>query len=214
MLTLAGFCQNPDCTTQLFFESNDGESRHIAEMAHIIAANDKGPRADANVTPADRGAYDNLILLCANCHTKIDKAPDDFPDETIRAWKNDRAEALQRLFGVPLLQQRCEVLSFISPIMEENKVVLDTYGPGSDAKFDPESDIPAVWRVKMLRVIIPNNKRIIACLERNHELMTKPELKTLQAFRQHTQDLIERHLEGATGGQRYPATMNQMMQDD
>lgn len=209
----AGYCQNPNCMNQLFFESQDGEARHIAEMAHIFAANDKGPRADPNLTESERGDYQNLILLCANCHTKIDKSPDDYPDTLIRVWKRDRAETLELIFGVPLLSTRKDVLDFISKFLAENKVVLDTYGPGSDARFNPESDIPEIWSTKVLNVIVPNNKIVIACLEKNIELLTSNEKATLHEFRQHTQDLIARHLEGLSGGIRYPAGMNRMMLD-
>ena len=69
-------------------------------MAHIIAAGRKGPRANATVTQVDEGLYNNLILLCANCHTTIDKAPADFPDNMIREWKRKHVERINSLFGV------------------------------------------------------------------------------------------------------------------
>jgi len=72
-----GYCQRPECANPLFVDTGT-KSIHVAEMAHIIAASGKGPRADATVTQADKGSYDNLILLCGNCHTTIDKAPADF----------------------------------------------------------------------------------------------------------------------------------------
>ena len=56
-------------------------------MAHVFAAADDGPRANAELTEAERGRYDNLILLCPTCHTIIDKASDEYPDATILRWK-------------------------------------------------------------------------------------------------------------------------------
>ena len=73
-----GYCQRPECASRLFVDTGT-KNVHIAEMAHIIAASDDGPRADAKASAAEKGSYDNLILLCANCHTSIDKAPEDFP---------------------------------------------------------------------------------------------------------------------------------------
>lgn len=207
----AGYCQNPACTLQLFVETAKGDAVHFAEMAHIFAASDDGPRANAGLTEAERGAYENLILLCANCHTIIDKASDEYPDALISKWKRDRADHLAKLFGATQLPSRAEVRKAIEPLMMANKVVLDTYGPGTDARFNPESDAPEIWRRKVLSIIIPNNKRIAAMLDKNRDHMVADEPKTLEEFRQHTDDLIARHLEGITGGRFFPPAMNRMM---
>lgn len=77
-----GYCQNPGCNRALFVET-DTTKISVAEMAHIFAAQDDGPRANPELTEEERGAFANLILLCANCHTVIDKAPEAFPDSAI-----------------------------------------------------------------------------------------------------------------------------------
>jgi hypothetical protein len=45
----AGYCQNPTCYSQLFADAAR-QSFHIAEMAHICAANDGGPRASPDLS--------------------------------------------------------------------------------------------------------------------------------------------------------------------
>lgn len=207
----AGYCQNPACSHQLFVETTPGNSIHFAEMAHIFAANDGGPRSNPILSEAERGAYENLILLCANCHTMIDKAPDVYLDDRIMQWKRDRVDHLMALFGATQLLSRGDVFGIIEPLMATNKVTLDTYGPGSDARFNLESDAPEMWRRKILGVIIPNNKRILAILDKNRIHMINNETTTLEEFRQHIDDLIARHLEGITGGRLYPSAMNRMM---
>lgn len=210
----AGYCQNPACAQQLFVETAKGEPIHFAEMAHILAASDAGPRSSADLTEAERGSYDNLILLCANCHTIIDKAPDDYPDAMIKLWKRDRAERLAELFCVRTLSSRNDVRAAIEPLLAMNKVIFETYGPNSEAQFDLESELPTVWRRKMIGSIIPNNKRILAILDKNRGLMAGHESTTLEAFRQHIDDLIARHIAGADGGLRFPQAMDQMMVDN
>ncbi len=210
----AGYCQNPACAQQLFVETAKGEPIHFAEMAHIFAASDAGPRSNADLTEVERGSYDNLVLLCANCHTIIDKAPDDYLDAMIKLWKRDRAERLADLFGVRTLSSRNEVRAAIEPLLTANKVTFETYGPASEAKFDLESDLATVWRRKMLGSIIPNNKRVLAILDKNRGLMAGQEPTTLEAFRQHTDDLIARHVADADGGLRFPEAMDQMMVDN
>jgi hypothetical protein len=78
-----------------------GESNiHVAEMAHVFSASDEGPRADIRLSEAERGAYENLILLCPTCHAKIDKAEREFPDSLILKWKQQHKNKIQELFGV------------------------------------------------------------------------------------------------------------------
>ena len=52
-----GRCMNPNCQKELF--CNDGD---IIEKAHI----------DAYCQTADN-SFENLVLLCPNCHTNFDK---------------------------------------------------------------------------------------------------------------------------------------------
>ena len=210
----AGYCQNPDCARHLFENTATGEPIHFAEMAHILAASDEGPRANTDLSGADRGSYDNLILLCAICHTKIDKAPDDYTDAMIREWKRERAEQLAALFSVKALASRGEVRGVIEPLLLANKVTLETYGPGSEARFDLESDGAVVWRRKVLGGIIPSNKRILATLDVNRALMSEEERKVVEVFRQHTDDLIARHVADADGGERFPEAMERVMTGD
>ncbi|GJL97963.1 MAG: hypothetical protein DHS20C06_17800 [Hyphobacterium sp.] len=209
----AGYCQNPDCEMSLFTDLSSGEPIHFAEMAHIFAAGKSGPRSNSSLTDAEKGAYENLILLCANCHTLVDKAPNDFPDELISKWKTDRAERIASLFSIKSFSSRGEVRAEIEPLLETNKTILEIYGPNSEARFNPESDTPNVWRRKILSTIIPNNKRILAVLDKNRSLMSGDEIKTVEKFRQHTDDLIARHVANADGGIRFPPKMNQLMED-
>ncbi|MFJ7041877.1 HNH endonuclease [Streptomyces sp. NPDC101112] len=73
-----GYCGNPKCRTYLFPNDLDVD---FAELAHIIPASPAGPRGvPLSDVPAEaRAHHRNLILLCANCHTTIDKAPDPYP---------------------------------------------------------------------------------------------------------------------------------------
>ena len=52
----AGYCQNPQCSNELFIDAA-GKSIHIAEMAHVFAANNGGPRAKTGLSKEERGAF-------------------------------------------------------------------------------------------------------------------------------------------------------------
>ncbi len=89
----AGYCQNPGCSNELFIDAS-GKSIHIAEMAHVFAANDGGPRVKPSLDKDERGAFENLVVLCANCHTMVDKAPESFPDTMMMKWKREHSNKL------------------------------------------------------------------------------------------------------------------------
>lgn len=61
----------------------------IGEIAHIVAHGDKGPRADPTLAKADRDKYENLILLCPNDHTLVDKQDSTYKADDLRSWKRD-----------------------------------------------------------------------------------------------------------------------------
>lgn len=165
-------------------------------MAHVFAANDTGPRANPAMSKAERGSFENLILLCANCHTMVDKAPDAFPDTMMLGWKRDHARRLQAVFGVTVFDNRAAARAVIAALLVENRAIFERYGPHIEAARDPESGAAEIWRRKMLTRILPNSNRIIAHLDANRGLLKDEELQVLEAFRQHIDDLETVHIVG------------------
>ncbi len=94
----AGYCQNPECDNEIFPKGFENFP-HIAEMAHIFAATDGGPRTDMKLSKEERGAYKNIILLCANCHTLVDKTPQKHAAELMQSWKLEHEFRRQEAFG-------------------------------------------------------------------------------------------------------------------
>ena len=205
----AGYCQRPKCRRPLFVDTGT-QNVHIAEMAHIFAANNTGPRPNLALTPEQRGAFENLILLCSSCHTEIDKAPTDFPDAEVARWKEEHAAKLASLFGAAEYGSRAEVRTAIEPALLENRVIFQDYGPNNEYRLNPESEMAVTWKRKMLSTIIPNNRKIILVLDANRRHLLSAELQTLEIFRQHVDDLEDRHIgEGVRGiGRRFPEEMN------
>lgn len=80
-----GRCMNPDCRAELFIKNSD-----IMEKAHIGAYYE-----------TEDNSYENLIVLCPNCHKKFDKT--GFVDENIvKQWKEIRRNELEKFFSVEL----------------------------------------------------------------------------------------------------------------
>lgn len=72
-------CAMPDCKNLLI----DKDGTWIGEVAHIYAASDGGPRANTSLSREERRGAENLILLCRNCHTRIDSDVEQYPAETL-----------------------------------------------------------------------------------------------------------------------------------
>ncbi len=209
----AGYCQNPGCSNELFVDAA-GKSIHIAEMAHVFAANDGGPRAKPDLSQEERGAFDNLVMLCANCHTMVDKVPEAFPDSMILSWKREHTNKLQTLFGAVQLNDRASARHIVEPLFAENYAIFKQYGPHIDAAQNPESGASEQWKRKMLTRILPNNKRILAILDINRHLLNADEKVALEQYRQHINDLEAFHIEGnKEDASRFPSKLVEILED-
>jgi hypothetical protein len=84
-------CAFPNCTTPIIVDEGD-ESKPLAEMAHIIAYEDEGPRSDPSVPVSERNKADNLILFCPNHHTIVDKFEHQYNIHVLREMKRIHEE--------------------------------------------------------------------------------------------------------------------------
>lgn len=209
----AGYCQNPGCSGKLFDEA-EGQRFLIAELAHVFAAQDDGPRANAELSEEERGAFENLIVLCANCHTKVDKAPDAFPDSTLQRWKREHEQKLMKLFGVQKFDDRESVRDAVEPLLIENRTVFEMYGPHIEQANNPESGAAEQWKRKVLTIIIPNNRKVLSIVDANRHLLSDNEKITTEKFRQHIDDLEAFHIEEVRqDSSRFPVEMANIYKD-
>jgi len=71
-----GRCAIPDCRIELTTDATEYDPIVIiGEIAHVVAASEQGPRGTSLLSVTERNEYDNLILLCQNCHARIDGQP-------------------------------------------------------------------------------------------------------------------------------------------
>lgn len=207
----AGYCQRPDCLQPLF-PTEMGGDKHIAEMAHVIPHGEKGPRHEERPDKEfEADSFENLILLCPNCHTIIDKAPDSYPRSVLLDWKSNHLAALTQKQGIVLYDERDQVREAVIAAMNENKAIWTEFAPceGDSFEFDPESEKAITWSQRMRSVILPNHFRIQAIINLNRPLMTEGEQETFARYQEHVRGLSERHICGVSGGAiRYPAEMD------
>ncbi len=85
--TLSGNeCAAPNCTKRLI--ARDGETI-ISKICHIEAAAADGPRWNPDMDDDQRRHFNNLILLCDECHRVIDNKNNEtkYPVSLLKEWK-------------------------------------------------------------------------------------------------------------------------------
>jgi hypothetical protein len=154
----AGRCTNPDCGQDCirFFSA---DPTILGEMAHIIDKRGSGTRRRAGGGP---DTYDNLILLCPTHHTEIDKAPEGtFPVELLHQWKTAHQKKIRDLLSVKKFPGREGLFKYINRLMIDNYQTYRQFGPSSDeAKSNPISNAAAIWGIRKVSQIVPNNASI------------------------------------------------------
>lgn len=139
-----GRCMNPKCEKELFLNGD------IAEKAHII------PHCDT----ADN-SFENLILLCPNCHTNFDKNS-AFKAEEVKNWKIKRQEQLSKIFAQEFDTFK-KLEEVVKPILQENRAIYENY-------YLKEN--PKLWK-KFEEKILLNNHKLKLLLDKNKKLFPK-----------------------------------------
>jgi hypothetical protein len=98
-------CAFPGCQTQIIAQEGD-ELKPIAEMAHMIAYGDSGPRADPRLSLEERNRATNLILLCPTHHVIIDKFEYQYNVQVLRQMKLLHEQKIARSLQQETLDSR------------------------------------------------------------------------------------------------------------
>lgn len=185
----AGRCAFPGCQCRLCTaEAAKAAPYTIGEMAHICGERPEASRYDASQSDTQRNAYANLILLCPNHHTLIDKPENlkKYPVEVLHKMKSDHERYVHERLEIRSFGKKEEVAAYVYPLLKENHEVFMSFGPKSEiARKNPESDAHGVWVSERLSTIIPNNRKIVEITETNSGLFTPAEQAILKKFSLH-----------------------------
>jgi len=192
-----GYCQNPECNSDLYPHFEDGTITNVEELAHIIAQKEDGPRGENAKPLSNRDEYDNIILLCPTCHSKIDKNPDKYSVETLHKWKGEHEEKIKSNFHVPVYNKRSDLRPVILKILAENNSIFNQYGPQSEfAMNSTQSEASKMWGTKSIETLIPNNRKIFELLNKNYALLHENEYKIVADFKIHKEGFEYNKLSG------------------
>ena len=120
----AGRCSHPSCRKQLIGDGGDSEDVLVGEVAHIVAQSASGPRGEHDPPGGTRDGLANLILLCPEHHTTVDRQPAKFPVAKLVQWKKDHED-----WVVNKLSPQDQFRGLASPAEKVNERVYSTLLP-------------------------------------------------------------------------------------
>jgi hypothetical protein len=85
LFSLSGnMCANPKCENVIV----NHKGSVIGRVCHIAAAEKGGPRFNPKLSSEEARAFENLILLCANCHVVVDEEEATYTVHRLQGWKS------------------------------------------------------------------------------------------------------------------------------
>jgi hypothetical protein len=96
-----GRCEYRACNRLLSRDSITKGKINKAYISHIIAARPKGPRGDKVLSKQLEISLENLMLLCDECHNRIDKAEvENHPKDFLLEMKKEHEERIELVTGI------------------------------------------------------------------------------------------------------------------
>lgn len=124
-----GVCAIPRCGKHLTYDAKSGDDTYVGEAAHIRGEKSGAARYDASMTDAERDHVDNLLYLCTDHHTIIDKVPADWPTEMLLDLKGTHEkqvrQAMEEAFADVAFPELQNAVSWVS-----------NQAPASNGSFD------------------------------------------------------------------------------
>ncbi|GAO70606.1 HNH endonuclease [Comamonas sp. E6] len=186
----AGRCSFPGCNTRLSVEqAADTAPYTLGEMAHIKGKNPGSSRYDDKQKDDERDLYQNLILLCPNHHTEIDKPENEkkyFVEWLIEA-KSSHEKWVISMLAVEKVLTIEELKNHIARLLADNHQAWIKYGPNSIlALKNPNNELLyGLWTSERLSTIVPNNRAIAKLLIDYRMLFTQSQQSIVSKFLSH-----------------------------
>lgn len=158
-----GRCMNPKCRKVLFSYSGD-----IIEKAHI----------DPYCKTAD-DSFENLVVLCPNCHTEFDKNSTFSPEE-VKSWKKIRQEEVDKFFSEKF-ETFDELKEKIVPLLLENMTIFEEYYLKDKKELWDKFEMQILINNRKMKKLLENNLGLI----QSHSIKEYSNLACVRAFLLH-----------------------------
>lgn len=157
---------NPACQQDLFSENGD-----IIEKAHI----------DPYCETADN-TFENLVLLCPNCHTNFDKNHTFTPEEVL-GWKKARREEVESIFSKKFSNFE-ELAKEVTPLLEENKTIYENYYLHESKRLWDKFEIKVLQNNRKLKLLFSANLSLI----QSNQNKAYSNLEYIRSFMAHVEE--------------------------
>lgn len=97
----AGYCQYEGCGKRVIYDRVRWRPLNVGQAAHNVAARPGGPRGDEIRSEELADDPDNILLLCYDCHKRIDADVAGHPEDRLRAMKQAQEERVDLACGIP-----------------------------------------------------------------------------------------------------------------
>lgn len=116
-------CEFSDCNRLLYKSPVTQESVNLAEMAHVYSFSKAGPRGWGIFTrmPSALNNVGNLMLVCHDCHKKIDqdKKGERYSADLLKKWKAEHEARVRVATGISA-NKKSHIILYGSRIGDEN----------------------------------------------------------------------------------------------
>lgn len=113
-------CARPECSCKLVLNSDV----NLGEMCHIEGENSGSARYNLEMDDEQRRAFDNLIVLCNNCHTIIDNDVASYTVEKLKEMKKIHERKEGDLLELTNLQLE-KIMEKERSIVQQNTLIGD-----------------------------------------------------------------------------------------
>jgi hypothetical protein len=140
----AGRCEFAGCNKPLWKSSITQESVNTAQKAHIYSFSKAGPRGNDGLAIEDINDFGNLMLVCHECHRKLDAHPDGgrYTPRMLQEWKLAHERRVELVTGIAT-DKRSHVLLYGANVGDHSAPL--SYSETAPALFPnryPASDAP------------------------------------------------------------------------
>ncbi len=121
-------CAFPNCERTLSVDGDHSNPVVLGEAAHIAGEKLGAARYDESMSDEQRNHYSNLIYLCGDHHTQIDKQAGAFPADRLHSLKSQHEtkvrEAMAEAFagvGFPELEEATRWITQVEPPVQADQ---------------------------------------------------------------------------------------------
>ncbi len=109
----AGRCEI--CNKLLYMDSFVGAEGNYAELAHIHAVSQSGPRYKRGMTKEEKNDVSNLMLLCSEHHHMVDTDEKFFSEGYLKKLKSEHEQWVREITDISN-KQTCQIVTYLSMV--------------------------------------------------------------------------------------------------